>query len=499
MEAPTAAPRVRSIRETVLESVAAYHQQQRMRRRFRKSLSYAGELSSAGASTSASLASLAGPEDDDEPFWEEEEGTVELVQLGANRAKNVLVLMSDTGGGHRASAEAIKDAFRIEFGDDYRVFVKDLCKDHAGWPLNNMESSYKFMVKHVQLWKVAFHGTSPRWVHNFYLAALASFYAKKVEAGLKKYKPDIIISVHPLMQHIPLWVLKWQGLQNRVVFATVITDLNTCHPTWFHADVNRCYCPSEEVAKRAELDDLKSSQIRVFGLPIRPSFCRAVLVKDDLRKELELDPDLPAVLLMGGGEGMGPVKKTAKALGDALFDKELGKTIGQLVVICGRNKTLSSSLQALEWKMPIKIRGFETQMEKWMGACDCIITKAGPGTIAEALIRGLPIILNDFIPGQEVGNVPYVVDNGAGVFSKSPKETAELVARWFGPGAEERKRMSENALKLAQPEAVFDIVRDIHELSQEQGVKAQISSSLTSSFFIPSPEASHCPSPIPLV
>ncbi|KAF7091805.1 hypothetical protein CFC21_094360 [Triticum aestivum] len=503
MEAPTAAPRVRSIRETVLESVAAYHQQQRMRRRFRKSLSYAGELSSAGrsggASTSASLASLAGPEDDDEPFWEEEEGTVELVQLGANRAKNVLVLMSDTGGGHRASAEAIKDAFRIEFGDDYRVFVKDLCKDHAGWPLNNMESSYKFMVRHVQLWKVAFHGTSPRWVHNFYLAALASFYAKKVEAGLKKYKPDIIISVHPLMQHIPLWVLKWQGLQNRVVFATVITDLNTCHPTWFHADVNRCYCPSEEVAKRAELDDLKSSQIRVFGLPIRPSFCRAVLVKDDLRKELELDLDLPAVLLMGGGEGMGPVKKTAKALGDALFDKELGKPIGQLVVICGRNKTLSSSLQALEWKMPIKIRGFETQMEKWMGACDCIITKAGPGTIAEALIRGLPIILNDFIPGQEVGNVPYVVDNGAGVFSKSPKETAELVARWFGPGAEERKRMSENALKLAQPEAVFDIVRDIHELSQEQGVKAQISSSLTSSFFMPSPEASHCPSPIPLV
>ncbi|KAM3224037.1 hypothetical protein ACQJBY_057429 [Aegilops geniculata] len=506
MEAPTAAPRVRSIRETVLESVAAYHQQQRMRRRFRKSLSYAGELSSAGraagASTSASLASLAGPEDnDDEPFWEEEEGTVELVQLGANRAKNVLVLMSDTGGGHRASAEAIKDAFRIEFGDDYRVFVKDLCKDHAGWPLNNMESSYKFMVKHVQLWKVAFHGTSPRWVHNFYLAALASFYAKYVvEAGLKKYKPDIIISVHPLMQHIPLWVLKWQGLQNRVVFATVITDLNTCHPTWFHADVNRCYCPSEEVAKRAELDDLKSSQIRVFGLPIRPSFCRAVLVKDDLRKELELDPELPAVLLMGGGEGMGPVKKTAKALGDALFDKELGKPIGQLVVICGRNKTLSSSLQALEWKMPIKIRGFETQMEKWMGACDCIITKAGPGTIAEALIRGLPIILNDFIPGQEVGNVPYVVDNGAGVFSKSPKETAELVARWFGPGAEERKRMSENALKLAQPEAVFDIVRDIHELSQEQGVKAQISSSLTSSFFMPSPEtSSHCPSPIPLV
>jgi 1,2-diacylglycerol 3-beta-galactosyltransferase len=126
MAASTASPRARSIRETVLESVAAYHHQQRMRRRFRKSLSYAGELSAAGrvvSSPSASAASFAaGPDDDDaEPFWEEEEGTVELVQLGANRAKNVLILMSDTGGGHRASAEAIKDAFRIEFGDDYRV------------------------------------------------------------------------------------------------------------------------------------------------------------------------------------------------------------------------------------------------------------------------------------------------------------------------------------------------------------------------------------------
>lgn len=55
---------------------------------------------------------------------------------------------------------------------------------------------------------------------------------REVEAGLMEYKPDIIISVHPLMQHIPLWVLKWQGLQKKVIFVTVITDLNTCHPTW---------------------------------------------------------------------------------------------------------------------------------------------------------------------------------------------------------------------------------------------------------------------------
>lgn len=413
---------------------------------------------------------------------QDEDDTMEMVQLGAERTKNVLILMSDTGGGHRASAEAIRDAFQLEFGDEYRVFVKDVWKEYTGWPLNNMESQYKFMVKHVQLWNVAFHSTSPRWVHSLYLAAVAAYYAKEVEAGLMEYKPDIIISVHPLMQHIPLWVLKWQGLQKKVIFVTVITDLNTCHPTWFHPGVNRCYCPSEEVAKRALVDGLEESQISVFGLPIRPTFCRAVLSKDDLREELEMDPKLPAVLLMGGGEGMGPVKKTAKALGESLFDKEIGKPIGQLIIICGRNKDLASTLESLEWKIPVKIKGFQKNMEKWMGACECIITKAGPGTIAEALIRGLPIILNDYIPGQEKGNVPYVVQNGAGVFTRSSKETARLVSEWFSTKTDELKRMSDNALKLAQPNAVFDIVKDINELVCQRGPLANIPYMLTSSF-----------------
>ncbi|KAK6126907.1 hypothetical protein DH2020_039347 [Rehmannia glutinosa] len=336
-------------------------------------------------------------------YEEDDDGTMEMEQIGAERTKNVLILMSDTGGGHRASAEAIRDAFQLEYGDEYRIFVKDVWKEYTGWPLNDMEGQYKFMVKHVQLWKVAFHGTSPKWIHSVYLAAIAAFYAK------------------------------------------------------FHPSVNRLYCASEEVAKRALLDGVEESQIRVFGLPIRPSFCRAVLLKDDLRTELEMDAQLPAVLLMGGGEGMGPVKKTAKALGESLYDKELEKPIGQLVIICGRNESLAATLQSLEWKIPVKIRGFEKQMEKWMGACDCIITK-------------------------EKGNVPYVVDNGAGVFTRSPKETARIVSEWFSTKTDELNRMSENALKLAQPDAVFDIVKDIHELACQRGPLSNVPYMLTSSF-----------------
>ncbi|KAF9621787.1 hypothetical protein IFM89_028225 [Coptis chinensis] len=204
------------------------------------------------------------------------------------------------------------------------IFVKDVWKEYTGWPLNDMESQYKFMVKHVQLWKVAFHSTSPRWIHCAYLAALAAFYAKELEVRLMEYKRTLSL-VFILSCNIFLCGCSSGGAfeETSLCYSHSETLIPaTAHETFlsgFNTGVTRCYCPSEEVAKRALLDSLESSQIR-----------------DQLRDELEMDPKLPAVLLMGGSEGMGLVKKTAKALGDALFDESMGRPIGQVVVICGR-------------------------------------------------------------------------------------------------------------------------------------------------------------------
>ncbi|KAF7817313.1 putative monogalactosyldiacylglycerol synthase, chloroplastic [Senna tora] len=419
------------------------------------------------------FASLGVSSGDSNAVREDRSGVVEddrlpLNGVQAESPKKVLILMSDTGGGHRASAEAIKAAFYEEFGDGYQVFITDLWSDHTPWPFNQLPRSYNFLVKHGTLWKMTYYGTAPRVVHQSNFAATSTFIAREVAKGLMKYQPDIIISVHPLMQHVPLRILRGKGLLKKIVFTTVITDLSTCHPTWFHKLVTRCYCPTTDVAKRAQRAGLQASQIKIFGLPVRPSFVKPVRPKDELRRELGMDEDLPAVLLMGGGEGMGPIEATARALGDMLYDENLGAPEGQILIICGRNKRLANKLLSINWKVPVQVKGFVTKMEECMGACDCIITKAGPGTIAEAMIRGLPIILNDYIAGQEAGNVPYVVENGCGKFSKSPKEIARIVAEWFGPKADELKAMSQNALRLARPDAVFKIVHDLHELVRQR-------------------------------
>ncbi|KAK8953274.1 hypothetical protein KSP40_PGU003207 [Platanthera guangdongensis] len=394
--------------------------------------------------------------------------------------KKVLILMSDTGGGHRASAEAIKDAFNQEFGDEYQVFVTDLWTDHTPWPFNQLPRSYNFLVKHGTLWKMTYYGSVPRLVHQSNFAATSAFIAREVAKGLMKYQPDIIISVHPLMQHVPLRILRAKGLLDKIVFTTVVTDLSTCHPTWFHKSVTRCYCPSSDVAKRALKAGLQPNQIKVYGLPVRPSFIKPIQPMGELRRELGMNEELPAVLLMGGGEGMGPIEATARVLGEMLYSEILGEPIGQILVICGRNKKLANKLRAIDWKIPVQVKGFVTKMEECMGACNCIITKAGPGTIAESMISGLPIILNGYIAGQEVGNVSYVVDNGCGKFSESPREIAKIVAEWFGSRCEELRAMSRNCLKLARPDAVFKIVHDLDELVRQRDLAPQYSCAASS-------------------
>ncbi|KAL2525414.1 Monogalactosyldiacylglycerol synthase 1 [Abeliophyllum distichum] len=384
--------------------------------------------------------------DDGNGVLEESEG-VPINGVESETPKKVLILMSDTGGGHRASAEAIKAAFNEEFGDNYQVFITDLWTDHTPWPFNQLPKSYNFLVKHGSLWRMTYYASAPRVIHQSNFAATSTFIAREVAKGLMKYQPDIIISVHPLMQHVPLRILRAKGFLKKIVFTTVVTDLCTCHPTWFHK--------------------------LVYGLPVRPSFVKPVRPKDELREELGMEKYLPAVLLMGGGEGMGPIEATARALGDALYDETHGEPIGQVLVICGRNKKLANRLQSINWKIPVQVKGFVTKMEECMGACDCIITKAGPGTIAEAMIQGLPIILNGYIAGQESGNVPYVVENGCGKFSKSPKEIAKIVFQWFGPKQDELIAMSHNALRLARPDAVFKIVHDLHELVKEKNILTQ--------------------------
>jgi 1,2-diacylglycerol 3-beta-galactosyltransferase len=101
-----------------------------------------------------------------------------------------------------------------------------------------------------------------------------------------------------------------------------------------------------------------------------------------------------------------------------------------------------------------------------MAAADFLVTKAGPATITEACIAGLPIILCGAVPGQEAGNIDLVVENDAGVYAPQPEQVAECVADWLSQNRDELRRRGERAKTLARPQAVWDIVEEVHDMAQ---------------------------------
>ena len=217
--------------------------------------------------------------------------------------------------------------------------------------------------------------------------------------------------------------------------------------------------PAKPRAQAAGRHGLQPHQIRLLGLPIRPAFAEALPEPETARAKLGLADARFTALLVGGGEGMGPVAAIARAVASRLAATATG---GQLVVICGRNERLRQALLQADWPIPVHVCGFVDNMQEWMTASDCVITKAGPGTIAEALICGLPILLSGFIPGQEEGNVPFVVENGVGAYCDSPDGIAAIVSGWAG--GSELAQMAARARGLGRPRAAYDIVDEIVHL-----------------------------------
>ena len=379
-------------------------------------------------------------------------------------SQRVLILMSNTGDGHRASAEALGSGFDRHFPGRFDIEIIDLLIDHLPSPLSQLPKTYAPLTNHLpRLWQFMWQvGTSPRIINP--LAAAASWVVRdnlvKMFAG---YDPDLVISVHPLIQHIALDALahsvQRQGRPRPIPFATVVTDLATAHPTWFHPDLDLCFVGSESARRQALACRVEPQRLYDYGLPVRSSFLAQPASKAELRRALGMHPTLSTVLIAGGGEGHGPIVEIAIRTADELARRD-GPS-GQLVVICGRNRSAQRRLAAHRWPVPTQIRGYVTDMQRWMFAADCMVTKAGPGTISEALVCGLPLVLSGFIPGQEEANVDYVVGNGAGLFASQPKEIAAIVGRWLGGDRGEAERFADNARRLGRPDATERIVRRV--------------------------------------
>jgi len=378
--------------------------------------------------------------------------------------KRVLMLISDTGGGHRASAAALAAMMRKLRPQEVDVKIVDIWTEYGAWPDNQMAKSYNFLCKHQYLWRFMYH-TSPVYEHPWALITRLT-----CGAGFKRcigeYDPDLVISLHPLCQHLPLHLTR--RFHSGVPFATVCTDLASAHGSWFVKGLDACFVASDEVRRIAERRGVDRSIIRQHGLPVREDFWqpRKAKVSPEQVSKLGLERDKRTVLVVGGGDGVGGLDTIVEATADQLGKDQPGKA--QVVALCGKNAKARQRLEAKRaagsWpQVDVQVRGFTNQMSSYMDAADCLVTKAGPGTIAEAAIKGLPTMLSSFLPGQEFGNVGYVRDHGFGTFAKRPREIARMVSNWMLDDAK-LAGMSSSARQSATPQATEFVTRDLLEL-----------------------------------
>jgi 1,2-diacylglycerol 3-beta-galactosyltransferase len=386
-------------------------------------------------------------------------------------AKRVLVLMSATGGGHLTSAQAISTALRQLFGDErVQIEILDIWAKYASWPFTGIVNHYKIFSRHPWLWKLSYDFTQfpvTRLLSEA-ISDITSFAAFR--RAIFERDPDLVLSVHPLCQSMPVRIVaelnrcRYQRdprcRRLPVVFATCITDLISCHDCWFHPAADIIFAPTDEV-RRLGLSNgsgLLDRRLRVHGLPIRPVFWTpSNLSRKEVREKLGLDPQRRTVLVVGGGDGMGSVREQADAIVRRLGGPDILSGTQQVVVICGTNEALRAQLVSMRdsgtWSgdVAVMILGFTRAMDEFMLAADLLVTKAGPGTICEAMIVGLPMVLSSFLPGQETGNVTYVVDNQLGYFEAEPRRIADRVAQLLVDDAL-LQEMASRARTLANPQ-----------------------------------------------
>jgi len=328
----------------------------------------------------------------------------------------------------------------------------DIFRDYAPPPMDHFPEAYPPMARVPDVWKLGYHLSDglrrTRAINEMFWPYVSRAAYRLVD----EHPCDLFVSVHPVAITPIIHAL---GPGNRIPFFTVVTDMVSTHAFWYHSWADLVVVATPEARERAILHGLKSEQIRVIGLPVADRFCQPLGDRQALRAQLGWPQDLPVILLVGGGDGMGPLERTAHAIAEAGF-------AAAMVVITGRNRKLKNRLEKADWPLPVFVYGFVREMPDFMRAADILVTKAGPGTICEAFIAGLPMVLYSRMPGQEDGNVDYVINENAGVWAPQPRQVVAVINNWL-ENPVEREKVAATCRRLARPDAARQIARLIAE------------------------------------
>ncbi len=364
----------------------------------------------------------------------------------------ILIATITAGGGHIQAAAALEEAWRA-LRPRHVVEKVDLQKFFS--PLHRKmytEGYVQLVARAPELWGLLFKATdNPKLVRR--MAALRRKFPPnstlKFIRYVRQFKPDVVFCTH----YLPVEILgkareKWPGKPPLAV--CVVTDFEA-HALWMGEAVDLYCVAAEETRARLIARGAAAENIIATGIPISGKFSSPPDAAA-VRKRRGWRDDLPTLLVLGGGFGMGPVAEILREL-----DK-VEKPF-QTLVVAGRNEELRRELAAQDRRHPTHVLGFVTNMHELMAVSDLIITKPGGLTTSEALALGKPLFILNPIPGQETANSDFLLQRGAAAKVTRVEDVPYGVGQLLG--SKKLAEMGAAAKALGRPSAAPDICREV--------------------------------------
>jgi processive 1,2-diacylglycerol beta-glucosyltransferase len=336
--------------------------------------------------------------------------------MNQNKTK-ILVLHTSVGGGIRATAENVAE--QLENSGRYEVRNYDTEKVETGAYSSAIRSLYLAILDHFSsLWGFLYDSRIVLGLTLPLRKFFASFKYKKVLQILREFQPAIVISTGVVPSGIMAYIKSKGWYRGQLVI--VFSDYHL-QRFWLYREADFYICNIREQMEGLQKLGVPKSKIGLTGTMIAEKFTRQI-ARDSALSELKMLTSVPLVLVGGAGRARTSTKEVFLQL------LRSPKSF-QVAVICGNNRELKEELSKITapGPHPVKILGFVANMETWMSAAKVLVYKTGGPSMAEAVVKKLPIVFVDVRPGHEQKNLEYLVDHGLGQYARIPREAVFMV------------------------------------------------------------------------
>jgi processive 1,2-diacylglycerol beta-glucosyltransferase len=340
----------------------------------------------------------------------------------------LLILSSDTGEGHNSAAAAIENAARLAgFAARIRKPLEESTKVNR-----SLGNFYNTLLAYRPQWMALYF----RLVDSLRPNERDFFYTKVrgyIGRFLDLEQPDMVLSVHPMLNHFLQRFIKEEGLG--IPCYTFLTDpFPPFWRGWSSPFVDRYFVPTDEALQALTASGIPAWRIERVSMPVRPRFVPATMTEiQDFRTTLKLD-DASIILINGGARGGGPVRKIYETIRKA-------DSRANILVVCGRNSRLRWRIEHMK-DSRTRTFGFLEDIHRYVAASDLVVTKPGALSAYEALACRVPVLFTSLrcLMPQESGLFEAAEHYDFGFAARTFAEIGEIIRK--GPAEWSRKRDS---------------------------------------------------------